>query len=60
MVIVDETVAEAIASGKTNILNKMRMRCQLLETLCIACFSKGVRRQATPLVTPQSQTTKGH
>ncbi|MCC5619978.1 hypothetical protein [Nostoc sp. CHAB 5715] len=26
MVIVDETVAEAIASGKTNILNRMRMR----------------------------------
>ncbi|MEH2183701.1 hypothetical protein [Nostoc sp.] len=60
-----ETVAETIASGKTDILNKMRMRCLLYEALC-------ERRQATPLVTvmscivmmalvtPHSQTTKGH
>ncbi|MFS0518829.1 hypothetical protein ACEYW6_29615 [Nostoc sp. UIC 10607] len=72
LVIVDETVAEAIASSETDILNRMRMRCQLLETICVACFSKGVRRQATSLltviscivmmalVTPHSQTTKGH
>ncbi|MEH2050040.1 hypothetical protein [Nostoc sp.] len=47
--IVDETVAEAIASGKTDII---RMRSPLVTVMsCMVMMA---------LVTPHSQTTKGH